>query len=60
MLSCELWMDDDECQLLPWNTVPLEKLTVDQVIQKTSLHTVEPKGSLPCSQKPDTCLCYVR
>jgi hypothetical protein len=57
MLSCELWMDDDKCQLIPWNTVPLEKLTVDQVIQKHSLHTVEPKGSLPHSQKPDICLC---
>ena len=57
MLSCELWMDDDKCQLIPWNTVPLEKLTVDQVIQKHSLHTVEPTGSLPCSRKPDICLC---
>jgi hypothetical protein len=60
MLSCELWMDDDECQLIPRNTVPLEKLTVDQVIQKNSLHIVEPKSSLPCSQKPDICLCSVR
>jgi len=57
MLLCELWMDDDEYQLIPWNTVPLEKLTVIRSSKKNSLHIMKPKGSLPCSQKPAICLC---
>jgi hypothetical protein len=33
---------------------PFEKLTVTQLVKKSSAHFINPKGSLPCSQKPAT------
>jgi hypothetical protein len=38
-------------QLAKWRRVLLEKL-IDAVLIKTFLASMEPKGSLPCSQEP--------
>jgi len=42
------------CLLTPWCRVPLEKLTVLQLVN--SPHFTEPEGSLPHSQASATCL----
>jgi hypothetical protein len=39
--------------LTPWWRILFEKLTVTQLVKKSRL-LMEPKGSLPCSQKPTT------